>query len=35
MFLEPVETSSGDADALLARVAGDATVASHASAVTS
>ena len=35
MFLEPVETSSGDADSLLARVAGDATVASHASAVTS
>jgi len=35
MFLEPVEESRGDANALLARVAGDSTVSSHASAVRS
>lgn len=35
MFLEPVEETSGDANALLARVAGDSTVSSHASAVRS
>ncbi len=33
MFLEPVEETSGDANALLARIAGDSTVSSHTSAV--
>ncbi|MFN2518911.1 MAG: hypothetical protein ABR604_07705, partial [Jatrophihabitantaceae bacterium] len=35
MFLEPVEETTGDADALLARIAGDATVSSPGSAVRS
>ena len=35
MFLEPVEESSGDANALIAQITGDSTVSSHASAVRS
>ncbi len=35
MFVEPVEQSSGDADALVARVAGDSAASTHASAARS